>query len=348
MASEQFEAPEDNGLFGPGSVSWRVWGHPTALTVGFQRAVVVEELDPFLVASVHASQKIVTQARTRYDRTIRYFATVALGDSRSFTHASEVLMRVHARNVGVEPVSGLRFDANNPDSQLWILLTGWHSVLYAYETYGPGKLSPEDEARYWEECAIAAELQTCDPDQVPRTREGVRQYFERMRPRLAASEATQEVMHHLLNAEVVFPPLPRIAKPAAWVVSRILRAATVATLPRWQRNLANLRQPRIVDFLIRLPMRLAFRVAAISSRLQLQILRRISPSTVPVAAPMLLGIPAERDEILTPAEAFARHDVPTPAELYEELRDADGDEVVYPPSAPAGAPQERTALATAG
>src|SRR5438874_13732036 len=42
---------EDHGLFGPDSVAWRVWGYPTSLTVGFPRAVVVEELDPFLLAS---------------------------------------------------------------------------------------------------------------------------------------------------------------------------------------------------------------------------------------------------------------------------------------------------------
>ena len=143
-----YEPMEDYGLFGPDSVAWRVWSYPTSLTVGFQRAVVVEELDPFLVASVYASQKIVTQARTRYDRTICYFATAAFADSASVVKASQMLMKVHARNVGVEPVSGLRYDPNNPDSQLWILLTGWHSVLKAYETYGPGKLSPEDERRY--------------------------------------------------------------------------------------------------------------------------------------------------------------------------------------------------------
>ena len=46
---------EDYGFFGPGSVTWRVWSYPTSLTVGFQRAVVVEELDPSLVAAVTAT-----------------------------------------------------------------------------------------------------------------------------------------------------------------------------------------------------------------------------------------------------------------------------------------------------
>lgn len=49
---------DDYGFFGPDSVTWRVWSYPTSLTVGFQRAVVIEELDPHLIAAVDASQGI--------------------------------------------------------------------------------------------------------------------------------------------------------------------------------------------------------------------------------------------------------------------------------------------------
>jgi len=331
---------EDYGIFGPGSVTWRVWSYPTGLTVGFQRSVVVEELDPFLVASVHTSQKIFKQARIRYDHTLRYFAIVAFGAADQVAKASATLMKVHARNVGVDPVSGLRFDPNNPDSQMWIHLTAWHSILYAYERYGPGPLSPEDEARYWEECAIAAELQTCDPDAVPRTREGIREYFEAMRPRLAASEATQETMRHLLRAEVMLPPMPWLLKPGAWLGARVLRAATIATMPRWQRKLAGLRQPRIVDVLVRPLMKLTFRAVAMSGRLKVVALRLLSPSTVDVAGPMLLGIEPRAKRTYTPAEAFARTGTPTPAELYEELQGGPDLSVEIPPSAPAVAAKQ--------
>ncbi len=34
----------DYGAFGPDSVTWKVWGHTTTPVLGFQRAVVVEEL----------------------------------------------------------------------------------------------------------------------------------------------------------------------------------------------------------------------------------------------------------------------------------------------------------------
>lgn len=309
----------DYGFFGPGSVSWKVWSYPTGLTVGFQRAVVVEELDPFLLAAVDATNKARKHSRIRYDQTIRYFAIAGFADAHTATKASEGLMRIHARNVGVEPVSGRRFEANSPETQLWIHLTAWHSVLYAYERYGRGKLPPEEEDRYWQECAVAAELQTCDPDQVPRTREGIRRYFAEVRPRLAATEATQSMMDHLLNAKVMFPPMPLAFRPGAWVVSKLLRWATLATLPRWQRKMAGLRQPRVVDVLVRPVMWMAFHLAALSPRYQLVLLNQISPSTVPIVEPLLRGVPPTSDEVLTPGEAFARYGHAPPAQMYEQL-----------------------------
>ena len=59
---------------------------------------------------------------------------------------------------------------------------------------------------------------------MPRTREGIREYFEDMRPKLAGSEAAQSMMDHLLNAEVMLPPMPRVLAPGAWVVNKALRA----------------------------------------------------------------------------------------------------------------------------
>lgn len=315
------EPMEDFGFFGPDSVTWKVWGHPAALTVGFQRAVVVEELDPFLLASVDQSGKVRARPRSRYDRTIRYFATVAFGDARTAIRASEHLVKVHSYAVGVEPISGLRYDANDPASQLWIHLTGWHSVLYAYERYGPGPLSPEEDARYWEECAVAAELQTCDPADVPRTRDGVRGYFAAVRPRLAASEAAVSMMRHLLDAGAVLPPLPAVARPGARLASATLRAATIATMPRWMRDLAGLRQPAAVDAAVTPVMRAHFRALSASPRLQLAALAALSPSTVPVAGPMLAGIPPRSDEVLTPAQARERLGSRRPVELWQELLD---------------------------
>lgn len=149
-ATAAVQPHEDYGFFGPGSVTWKVWGYPTSLTVGFQRSVVVEELDPNLVAAVDKTHDIYRRPRTRYDRTLRYFSMAAFGGSRETATAADVLVKIHSKAIGTEPYSGGRYDANDPASQLWIHLTAWHSILYAYEKYGPGPLSPQEEARYWQ------------------------------------------------------------------------------------------------------------------------------------------------------------------------------------------------------
>jgi uncharacterized protein (DUF2236 family) len=324
---------EDYGWFGPDSVTWRVWSYPTALTVGFSRAVVVEELDPFLIAPVKVSSKIYSQPRVRYDRTLRYFATYLFADARSIAKACEVLMKVHARAAAPDPVSGLLSDPNNPDQQLWIHMTAWHSILFTYERFGPGPLSAEDERRFWADCALAAEAQTIDPATVPRSREEVRDYFARMRPRLAASESTQEAMDHLMRADVMYPPLPLLAKPPFLLSAFLLRRAVIATLPRYHRELGNLRQSPITDALIRPVMRVAFRLGERSPRTKLALLGLLSPSTVSVAGPMLMGIKPHREVVVSPGDTFHPNGVQAPREMYAELAH-DQSTVVFSPSAP--------------
>ncbi|MDJ0110150.1 oxygenase MpaB family protein, partial [Rhodococcus erythropolis] len=177
---------EDYGFFGPGSPSWKIWAAPTAL-IGFQRSVVLEHFDPFLAAAVADMSGIYSDPAGRLDRTLAYFLTVATADGRTALALSDHLMTVHAQATGIEPITGTRYSANNPASQLWIHVTGWHSVLKCYEMYGPGPLSAVEEQRYWEECVIAAELQTCKASDVPRSRDEVREYFAEVRPRLCTS-----------------------------------------------------------------------------------------------------------------------------------------------------------------
>ncbi len=332
----EIQAPEDYGFFGPGSVSWKVWGSATSPVVGLSRAVVVEELDPPLIAAVDKTGANYDRPRTRYERTVRYFAAVAFADSRTVTQMADVLVKVHSKAIGIEPVSGKKYDANDPKSQLWILLTGWHSVLKAYEMYGPGKLTEEEENQFWAECAIAAEFQTCDPADVPRTREGIKEYFEQMRPHLAASEAAQKMMAHLLDPRVVFSPdLALPLRLVLDVVARIVRAGTIATMPRWMRRMGGFPQSPAVDVLVRPVLRLGFGLVNRSTPLKRYVLGLLAPSTLPIVEPVWQGIPPVHDEILTPTEARYRYGFVAPVDAHLEMRAKQHDRVFGQGLAPA-------------
>lgn len=317
----RYTAAADNGFFGPGSVTWKVWSYPSSIVIGFSRAVTIEQLDPNLNAAVEISGGVRYRPRTRYERTMRYFALAAFGDTETATKAADVLVKVHSKAIGTDPVTGGRYDANNPASQLWIHVTAWHSILYCYEQFGPGTLTETEERQYWDECARAAQLQTIDPADVPRTRDEVRAYFEQWRPRLAASELAQSMTDFILHTEVAFPDdLPRFAEPARVPLARLFRMAVIATYPPHIRRLFGLSQSRVTDLAIRAFFRAHFAVIARTPWLYLRLLELIVPTTAPIAAPVVLGIPAASDVTMTPREAQARYGYDSPAEAHRELR----------------------------
>jgi uncharacterized protein (DUF2236 family) len=309
----------DYGFFGPDSITWKVFAYPTSMTVGFQRTVTTEMFEPFLMASVNDTGAVMKRPAARYDRTLQYVATIAFGDTASVLKASDVLVRIHSRIVGREPISGGTYDANDPQSQLWIHLTQWHSVLYCYEMFGPGPLSEAEELQYWAECALAAEFQTINPADVPRNREEMRAYYARMRPLLAATEVTQAHVEHILSGgDDLLGDGPRFLRPLDLVLGAMLRKATVATLPHWMRRMAGVRQGRVQDFLIARMMRPLFAIVHRFPEVAVKFLEQSSPRTVSIIGPALFGLEPSNPVVSTPAEGRARAGLKSPREQYAE------------------------------
>jgi hypothetical protein len=127
-------------------------------------------------------------------------------------------------------------------------------------------------------------------------------------------------MNHLLQADVMMPPMPRAARPAAWLVSRVLRAGTIATMPQWMREMSGLRQSRLIDALVRPILWTSFHTIRLSPRAELMALKILSPMTHPVVAPVKLGVAPVNPEVVTPAEARIRYGLARPAEAHQELR----------------------------
>ena len=262
--------------------------------------MVLEHFDPYLSFKDAATTGIYTDPRGRLDRTLAYFLTVAVADGRTAVTVSDALMRVHAKANGVEPISGSRYSANNPDAQLWIHVTGWHSVLKCYERYGPGPLSAAEESRYWAESRIAAELQTCKPSDVPASRDEIRQYFTAVRGRLCTSEHADRAMRYLLWT-------PKDRGVRLWAGSRTLAPAAIATLPKWMRRMGGFDQPAAVDAAVTPMARAAVRaMSAGDSWMLVSAARRLVPHTAEVLARHLAAGEPAVARTVTPAEARER------------------------------------------
>ena len=308
----------DEGWFGPGSVAWRVWLYPTASLQGFARAVTIEHLDPDLVAAVDASGQVYQRTPIRYDRTMEYFVSWLTADSQTVIRMSDILMKVHDRSYGINPVTGNTFEANNPDSQLWIHVTAWHSILYVYEVFGPGKLTRDEENEYWQQMVTAAAAQPIRQEDVPRTRGEVLKYLDDWRERLSASESAIRNVDHILDGfETIEPDLPKwlqkLGRP-------LLRWSIIATYPRWMRPMLGVKQSRLKDTLSIAVWRPIYKVLAANPKLFLWLISRICPRALRYYEPAVLGIPAENPRVFSPEVSRRMYGNPlTPLEQREEL-----------------------------
>lgn len=127
-------------------------------------------------------------------------------------------------------------------------------------------------------------------------------------------------MHYLLDGShvVIDDNTPAVLRPLLKSASAMMRAATIATMPQYMRDMAGIRQSAVVDQAIVAPMRAAMRALA-TSRLALAVVDIIPPSTRPIIEPTLLGIPPLRPETLTPREAQAKYGNGTPEELHQRI-----------------------------
>lgn len=318
---KQYEPMADYGFLGPDSVAWKVWSHPTSYVLGFVRSVTIEHFDPNLAAAVVQSGGVKYRPSTRYGRTLRYFAMQLFGGAEQTCRAADVLVKVHSKAIGHDPVTGGEYDANKPSSQLWIHMTAWHSILKCYEMFGPGRLSEDEENQFWAECREIAKLQTIDPAMVPSSRGEVHQYFEDWRPHLAASEAAQDMIHFIIPLKVALPPaMPAWQKallaPMMWVMSK----GVVSTYPRYMREMANLRQGPLLDAAVRVPNKLLHGLLSRSYNARLALFGLLAPQATPVAAPAILGIPPLSDRVWEVREAQAHFGFDVPGAAHPDLR----------------------------
>ena len=231
--------PRDDGLLGRDAVAWRVIAHPGAL-VGGLRSLVVQSLHPLAMAGVAQHSDYPRRPLERLHRTTYYVAATAFGDRETALAAAARVRRRHAQVRGVDPVTGRRYSADDPDTQIWVHATEWHSFLAAYRAFAGG-LSREDEDRYVAEGAIIGSLLGTPRERIPASVAELHSYFEQVRPELCVSEAARTAIDF-----VVEPPLTRELLPYQ-VPLRLFGSAAVALVPRDLRRLAGIDRPRAVD-----------------------------------------------------------------------------------------------------
>jgi uncharacterized protein (DUF2236 family) len=212
--------PIDVGLFGPGSVAWRVHADPT-MVIGGIRALLLQSLHPLAMAGVVEHTEYRDRLWERLRDTAQYVATTVFGTTAEAEAAAARVRGLHRHVHGIDPVTGLAYDANDPELLAWVHDVEVQSFLVAYRHFAGG-LSKLDADRYVDEMARAGALVGLPADAAPHSVAELDAQMEAFRPQLRATPGSRDVVRILL-----WPPLPLLARPL-WIS---LFAGAVATIP---------------------------------------------------------------------------------------------------------------------
>lgn len=226
------ERPEDDGLFGPHSVVWRVHRDRSFPLAGI-RSLMIQALHPLAMAGVAQHSHWRQDPYGRLAATNSYLLTTTFGDTRSALAAAAWVRKVHVHVKGTDPETGLPYSAEDPALLLWVHAGMVDSVVDVVQRYGRA-LDAADADRYVSEMVRFAEIVGVPPQDVPTTVAGLRYYLESVELR-QATPAAKEAIAIVLDASDLDGEMKEL-----W---RELGQVAVGTLPDWAREMYGFERP---------------------------------------------------------------------------------------------------------
>ena len=138
-------------------------------------------------------------------------------------------------------LDGRPYSASDPELLTWVHVAEVSNFLAAHLRYRNPDLSGADQDKYYDEIAVIAER--LGAQNVPRSRQQIADYLERIRPQLVCDERSHEVIRLLLNA----PAPSLLAKP----FGALMMQAGIDLLPDWASNHLGQHQRPLTRTLIR-------------------------------------------------------------------------------------------------
>jgi uncharacterized protein (DUF2236 family) len=234
----------DPGLFGPDSVSWQVHGDFSSMLIGGISALLLQALHPLALAGVWDHSNFREDMLGRLRRTSQFVSGTTFGSRKDADWLIEKVRTIHLQVVGTAP-DGRPYAASDPDLLTWVHVAEVSNFLAAHLRYRNPQLSLADQDRYYAEIAVIAER--LGARDVPKSRQAVADYLQRMRPQLLCDERSREVLRLLLAA-----PAPSVlARP----FGDLMMKAGIDLLPDWASDMLDVRQSSLQRQLIRTSVR---------------------------------------------------------------------------------------------
>jgi uncharacterized protein (DUF2236 family) len=224
--------PADDGLFGPGSIVWRV-NRDRCLPLAGLRSLMVQALHPLAMAGVAQHSTWKQDPLGRLVATNSYLLTTTYGDKSSALAAAARVRKVHVHVRGTDPQTGLSYSAEDPALLLWVHAGMVDSVVDVVQRYGR-PLEAADADRYVAEMVSFAEIVGVPREDVPSTVSSLRDYLESVELRQATPAAREAIV-------IVLDPSGLDADTRdLW---HDLGQVAVGTLPAWAREMYGFEAP---------------------------------------------------------------------------------------------------------
>ncbi|MDN5862537.1 MAG: oxygenase MpaB family protein [Salinisphaera sp.] len=233
-----YDAPTgDPGLFGPGSVTWKMHADFPAMMSGGIAALMLQMLHPRALAGVVNHSGYRSDPLGRLRRTTMFVAATTYAPTADAHRLIARVQRIHDRVHGTTD-DGEPYSARDPDLLRWVHCTEMASFLAGYQRYRQPRLSIAIQDQYFAETRrIAEALGATD---LPASRAQMDAYFAAMQPALRFDDRTRDTLAVL---ESMALPIP-----AAGFARRSFLGAGAVLLPHWARRLIpRTRRQRIID-----------------------------------------------------------------------------------------------------
>jgi len=209
-------ADEAAGLFGPGSVSWRV-DRELVVLAGGSCALLMQAAHPAVAAGVVEHSTYATDPLGRLLRTLESSFDVVFGSRSTAKAAIRRVNSIHRSVRGRMPGGTTAYSARDPEALLWVHATLVDTALRVYGRF-VAPLSEADEQAYHRESGRVAVMLGVPETLLPPTIGSLRAW---MADRIADDTIHVTPQARRIAQTVLFPiaHVPRVAWDAAHLIS---------------------------------------------------------------------------------------------------------------------------------
>ena len=191
---------DDPGLFGPGSMTWRVVGDAPVF-VGAVRSLLIQAAHPEVVAGVSEHSNYREDPLGRLSRTSSYVAATSYG-AMPEVHAALNAVRSAHQPVHGTSHRGKAYSAGHPGMAAWVHNVLVDSFLVAYQLHAKTPLSPTEADQFVSEQTKLGAMLGSDP--LPDTAAELNDWVS-THPSLAGSPGLTETVRFLRNPNGLSP-----------------------------------------------------------------------------------------------------------------------------------------------